>query len=97
MQLKFENIKENPVNMLRRAGYIFQRNEQDQMSFIRPLAKAGYPRFHIYTHLDDTILIINFHLDQKRETYGVATRHHGEYEDKGVLQVEANRIKQLLQ
>ena len=93
MQLKIENIKENPVNLLRRAGYIFQRHERDEMSFIRPLARSGYPRYHMYSHLDDATLIINFHLDQKRETYGAGTRHHGEYEDEGILREEANRIR----
>ena len=96
MRIKIENIKENPANLLRRAGYIFQRNEQDEMSFIRPLARSGYPRFHMYAHLEDTLLVINFHLDQKKETYGSGTRHHGEYENEGPLQEEANRIQHIL-
>jgi len=96
MQLKFENIKENPANLLRRAGYIFQRREGEKMSFIKPLARNGYPRFHIYAELEDKLLIVNLHLDQKRETYGDATRHHGEYEDDGALQIEAARVQQML-
>lgn len=110
MRLKVENIKENPVNLLRRAGYVFQRREGDpastrgdacrreagKMSFIKPLARSGYPRFHIYTEFEGESLMINLHLDQKRETYGDATRHHGEYEDDGALQAEANRIQQIL-
>ncbi|EKD58703.1 MAG: hypothetical protein ACD_56C00067G0005 [uncultured bacterium] len=96
MRLKVENIKENPVSLLRRAGYTFQRNEQDEMSFIRPMARSGYPRFHMYAHLEGTSLMINFHLDQKKETYGQGTRHHGEYEDEGALKVEATRIQQYL-
>ena len=96
MRLKFENIKENPANLLRRAGYVFQRREQDEMSFIRPLARSGYPRFHMYAHLENTALVVNFHLDQKKETYGSGTRHHGEYENEGPLQEEANRIQQIL-
>lgn len=96
MKLKIENIKENPVNLLRRAGYAFQRHEQDEMSFVRPMARSGYPRFHMYAHLEDLALVINFHLDQKKETYGAGTRHHGEYEDEGALKVEAARIEQLL-
>jgi hypothetical protein len=96
MKLKIENIKENPVSLLRRAGYTFQRHEQDEMSFIRPLARSGYPRFHMYAHVEGVSLIVNFHLDQKRETYGQGTRHHGEYEDEGALKVEAQRILQIL-
>ena len=96
MQIRIESIKENPVSLLRRAGYTFQRRERDEMSFVRPLARSGYPRFHMYAHLEGSTLIVNFHLDQKRETYGEGTRHHGEYEDEGALKVEATRIQQLL-
>ena len=96
MQIRVEAIKENPVSLLRRAGYAFQRHERDEMSFVRPLARSGYPRCHMYAHLDGSTLIVNFHLDQKRETYGEGTRHHGEYEDEGALKVEATRIQQLL-
>lgn len=96
MRLKIENFKENPVNLLRRAGYAFQRHEGDEMSFIRPMARSGYPRFHMYAHVEGLALVINFHLDQKRETYGQGTRHHGEYEDEGALQNEAKRIQTVL-
>lgn len=96
MRLRIENIKENPVNLLRRAGYTFQRNEQDEMSFVRAMARSGYPRFHMYAHLEGQSLVINFHLDQKKETYGAGTRHHGEYEDDGALKMEAERIQKLL-
>lgn len=96
MQIKIEAIQENPVSLLRRAGYTFQRHEREEMSFVRPLARSGYPRFHMYAYLEGATLIVNFHLDQKRETYGEGTRHHGEYEDEGALAVEATRIQQLL-
>lgn len=95
MRLKIENIKENPVSLLRRAGYAFQRKDGMKMSFVRPLARAGYPRFHIYTESEGGLLVINLHLDQKRETYGEATRHHGEYEDSKVVEEEAGRIQKL--
>lgn len=93
MKIKIENIKENPVNLLRRAGYAFQRHEGDEMSFIRPLAQAGYPRFHMYARVEEFSLLINIHLDQKKETYGNNTRHHGEYEDSQALTQEVERIK----
>jgi hypothetical protein len=96
MRLKFENIKENPVVLLRRVGYIFQRKEGEKMSFIKPLARAGYPRFHIYTESEGISLMINLHLDQKRETYGQSTRHHGEYEDSDAVKTEAERIRQMI-
>lgn len=63
------------------------------MSLIRPLAHAGYPRFHMYAFTEGFNLVINIHLDQKKETYGDSTRHHGEYENEGALKSEVERIK----
>lgn len=96
MRLKFENIKEDPVTLLRRAGYAFQRKEGEKMSFVRSLARAGYPRFHMYIEQKNSSFVVSLHLDQKRETYGQATRHHGEYEDSEVVEKEAERIMQMI-
>jgi hypothetical protein len=93
MKVEIKSVKGNPVNVLRRVGYAFQRQEGAEMSFVRPLARAGYPRFHMYAQVKEFDLIINIHLDQKKETYGDSTRHHGEYEDEGALQAEVERIK----
>lgn len=97
MQIEIKGIKGNPANMLRRAGYVFQRQENEEMSFVRPLAQAGYPRFHMYAQVKGFDLVINIHLDQKKETYGDNTRHHGEYENEGALKTEVERIKNILQ
>jgi hypothetical protein len=95
MKLEFKKIKESPMSLLRRAGYIFQRGKnKGEMSFVRSLAKAGYPRFHAYAILSDSGLIINIHLDQKKETYGKSNRHHGEYGNDGPLKEEAERLKE---
>ena len=96
MKIIINNIKENPVNILRRAGYIFQRHAGEEMSFIRPLARGGYPRFHIYARVKNNNLLINIHLDHKKETYGKTTRHHGEYEEDGALEEEVKRIKTII-
>lgn len=96
MKFTIKDIADNPVNLLRRAGYTFQRKDGEEMSFIRPLASAGYPRFHMYTKLRHEDLEVSFHLDQKKETYGDDTRHHGEYEESGTLKAEADRIKSFL-
>lgn len=96
MIIKIEHPKENLVNFMRRAGYVFQRNEGDEQSFIRPLARAGYPRFHAYGKMEQGALVIKIHLDQKCETYGQSTRHHGEYEDSAALETEIARIKSLI-
>lgn len=96
MKMKIKNFRENPVSFFRRLGYVFVRCEEGDMSFVRALAKSGYPRFHIYAHMREGDLIINIHLDQKKKTYGSATRHHGEYKNDGVLRKESERINNLL-
>jgi hypothetical protein len=97
MQIEIKNITANPVTLLRRAGYIFQRNEGSEMSFVRALARsAGYPRFHMYVLVVGVNMKINIHLDQKKETYGSGTRHHGEYEDEGALKIEVERLMGIL-
>jgi hypothetical protein len=96
MQLEIKNIKLSPVMLLRRAGYAFQRNEGQEMSFVRALARAGYPRFHMYVSVAGRDMKINIHLDQKKETYGEGTRHHGEYENDGALKTEVERLMKVL-
>ena len=92
MKIVIGSITENPVSLLRKAGYVFQREENKEMSFIRALASAGYPRFHCYAKLDKLSLILNLHLDQKKHTYGEATRHHGEYTNDGPVKEEVSRL-----
>lgn len=93
MKLLIENPSDNAVTLFRRAGYTFQREAAGEMSFVRPLGRSGYPRFHCYIKSDSRGIECSFHLDQKRETYGRATRHHGEYEEEGALADELARIE----
>ncbi len=97
MRLNFTNIQGKPVDLLRRAGYIFRKKEKGELSFIRPLGRAGYPRFHIYAKIKNYNLTINIHFDQKRETYGKNKRHHGEYKDNEFLEKEVERIKKIIE
>jgi len=92
MKIIVEALTENPLSLIRKAGYVFQRQENDEMSFVRVLASAGYPRFHCYTKVDKVTLTVSFHLDQKKHTYGENTRHHGEYENDGPLKEETERL-----
>lgn len=89
MKIIIPHPRENAVSLMRRAGYIFQRTENGEQSFIRPLARSGYPRFHAYIKTENGDFLVNFHLDQKRETYGEDTRHHGEYANEGPLKEES--------
>lgn len=97
MQLEIKNLNTNPANALRRAGYTFQRQEDEEMSFVRPFSSSGFPRFHMYVKMVGTTMIISFHYDAKKETYGEGTRHHGEYEEEGILKQEADRLKMILE
>ncbi|MDQ1283761.1 MAG: hypothetical protein QG620_109 [Patescibacteria group bacterium] len=97
MVIEIKNITENAISMLRRAGYAFQRHEGDEMSFVRPFSASGYPRFHMYVKVSGADMTINIHLDLKKETYGEGTRHHGEYENEGVLKDEVRRLKNILE
>lgn len=104
MKIIVDAISENPLSLMRKAGYVFQRQENParnathnvagggEMSFVRVLASAGYPRFHCYTKIDKITLTVNFHLDQKKHTYGETTRHHGEYENDGPMKEESLRL-----
>ena len=93
MRLEIQNIRVNPTMAMRRAGYVFQYQEGADSSFVRILARAGYPRFHIYCHLEGADMVMNLHLDQKKETYGDSTRHHGEYDESGPVKEEAIRLR----
>lgn len=96
MKILIENITENPISLLRRAGYTFQRSEGKEQSFVRVFSQSGYPRFHCYTTVSGLNLTLSLHLDQKKHTYGEMTRHHGEYENTGPLKEEVTRLLPLL-
>ena len=97
MKFTIKNLKESPVNLMRRAGYFFLQQKESELSFIKPLERSGYPRFHIYLKVDkeNDEIIVNLHLDQKRPIYKGAPAHAGEYSGKPV-ENEAERIKQIL-
>ena len=92
MKIHVAGIAENPVSLMRRAGYAFQHEEGGEMSFVRTLGQSGSPRFHCYTKLDTVSLLAHLHLDQKKHTYGAGTRHHGEYEDSEAVTEEASHL-----
>jgi hypothetical protein len=96
MKLHFEKMKDSPLNILRRAGYAFLgRNEQTgEMSFVKRVGNADYPRFHIYVKTDKKGgAEINLHLDQKKASYKGAIAHSGEYDENKWLEGEVEKIK----
>ncbi len=92
MKIKIEPLTENLLTFMRRVGYTFQRAEGVEQSFIRELARGGYPRFHAYVKVEKMTGFINLHLDHKRHTYGENTRHHGEYTYTGAVKEETDRL-----
>lgn len=82
---------------MRRVGYFFLEEGGLQLSFVRPLERSGYPRFHIYLDVkkETKEIVFNLHLDQRRTVYKGAPAHAGEYEGI-VVEKEAERIKQIL-
>ena len=96
MEFRIKNPGGNIVNIGRGIGYIFQRQVSgNEASFIRPLERGGYPRFHLYIKSDQSELIFNLHIDQKRPVYKQAHDHAAEY-DGPVVQTEAERIQKNL-
>lgn len=92
MKIKIDPLTENPLTLMRRAGYSFQRNEGSEQAWVRVLGSSGYPRFHIYTKAEGLSLLLNLHLDHKKHTHGEDTRHHADYTDSKPLQEEAARL-----
>lgn len=92
-----KNPRDNITNLTRKIGYFFigQNEKTSESSFIKPLERSGFPRFHLYISEKDDELIFNLHLDQKRPIYKGTTAHSGEY-DGEVVEKEAERIKQIL-
>jgi hypothetical protein len=89
-------LKNNIYNLMRDAGYHFQRedseNSSTELSFVRP--RHGFPRLHIYAKIVGSDLEINLHLDQKKPVYQGVSAHAGEYDGK-VVESEIARLKTL--
>ncbi|KKQ68599.1 MAG: hypothetical protein A2626_02865 [Candidatus Nealsonbacteria bacterium RIFCSPHIGHO2_01_FULL_38_55] len=93
------NSEKNVTNATRKIGYFYlpQREEGNERSFVRPLQRSGYPRFHFYLKMSPNGkgLIFSLHLDQKRPVYKGTTAHSGEY-DSLLVKQESERIKKSL-
>ncbi len=78
------------VALMRIAGYHKLRD-----GFVKPLSRAGYPRFHIYLKETKTDYVFTLHLDQKRTVYRGTKAHQGDYVSQ-IIEEEAQCIKQKL-
>ena len=96
MKFAIKNTEGNIVRLGRQLGYRFLgTTENKEYSFVRSVLSGDYPRFHIYIKQDNSEIIFNLHLDQKKPSYKGSSAHGGEYEGELVEQ-EAQRIKQEL-
>ncbi len=97
MKFSIKNISVNPVMLMRRAGYTFQRHSNpNEQSYILPMGRNGYPRFHAYITKENTNLNISIHIDHTKHTHNGMIRHSGEYDDSGALGPEVERLKKFL-
>ncbi len=88
-------IQENIVNIGKKIGYfcIGRGKSEAEFSFIRPLDRRDFPRFHLFIRKDKGKNIrFNLHLDQKKPSYGKYSVHNAEYESP-LIENEASRIK----
>ena len=86
------------VNLMRRVGYLSLGRGRDEaeFSFVRPLGRNGYPRFHLFVRFDKgKTAVFDIHLDQKKTVYAGTRAHMAEY-DGPLLDDEIARIKNLL-
>lgn len=90
-------LKDGVYNLIRKAGYRFQEKDEknQELIFVRPLERSGYPRFHLYIKKTEEILIFDLHLDQKKPVYKGIPAHSAEYEGE-IVEKEAERIKENL-
>jgi hypothetical protein len=93
MRFIIENPKTSVANFFRRAGYVFQKQENSEMAFVRKLTDQPFPRFHLFVKIVDCKFEVNFHIDHKAASYEGTNTHSGEYgEDSELLKREAERL-----
>ncbi|MEI6378295.1 MAG: hypothetical protein WCO55_01420 [Candidatus Falkowbacteria bacterium] len=83
MKLKLNpaNLVESYPQLLKRAGYLFVTDHKTgKDSYMRSLARANYPRFHLYIKEEGGLLILDLHIDHKQASYEGSHMHNAEYE-----------------
>ncbi len=86
------------VNLMRRVGYISlgRGKDESEFSFVRPLGRSGYPRFHFFVRFDKgKEAVFDIHLDQRKPVYAGSRAHAAEY-DGPLLEDEVERIRTLI-
>ncbi len=79
-------------NIMRRLGYGEQKKRDGQISFVKRVSGADFPRYHAYVEdLDGGAMQVNLHVDQKAASYEGSHAHSGEYEG-ALVEREMQRI-----
>ncbi|MDD3487232.1 MAG: hypothetical protein PHF35_02555 [Candidatus Moranbacteria bacterium] len=96
MKFVIESPKTSVANFFRRAGYVFQKQNDGEMAFVRKLTDQPFPRFHLFVRIVDYKFQVNFHIDHKATSYDGTSAHSGEYDkDNELLKAEAGRLMSL--
>ena len=97
MRLVFKNLKDTPLNLLRRAGYSFVGRDErtGEEGYQRRLGSADYPKLHAFVKKEEDFVFVNLHLDQKKPSYQGSYAHSAEYEESEILEKEAEIIKKV--
>ncbi len=91
MNFNFPYQNHKPQDLIRLCGYgEIYNSKTNERSYQRALARAGYPRFHVYLKEYDNYFQVSLHLDQKKPSYD-GHAHAGEYEGE-LVENEARRI-----
>lgn len=94
MDIVVKTVSGNPKIALQRAGYHeFVDPNTGEVSYIRRLGNAFYPRFHIYIDADARGMMLSLHIDQKHASYTGTRAHAGEYSGP-VVEAEAARLQE---
>jgi hypothetical protein len=99
MRLNFKNIKDSPLNLMRRAGYSFvgKDSQKGDEGYERRVGAGDYPKFHAFVKREEDYVFVNLHLDQKKPSYTGSHAHSGEYEDSKLLEKEAEIIRKVFE
>jgi len=96
MKFVIENPKASAAIFFRRAGYVFQKQDGEEMAFVRKLTDQPFPRFHLFAKIVNYKFSVNIHIDHKATSHDGSRAHSGEYgEDSKLLGEEVERLKNL--
>jgi len=96
MELILKHTDKSVHDIMELTGYKTIHFQGDgEFSIVRPIRRGGYPRFHLYGVQQNSTIILNLHLEQRRPSYENVDSHTGETEGSEIKE-EMARIEKLL-